>query len=238
MAERRKAASPIVGDAEAALRHAVVEAARTMSREGLSPGRSGNVSARLPGGILITPTGLPYDSLTPEQIVLVLDDGTSPRGALRPSSELQLHRAIYDARPEAGSVVHCHSTNATALACAGKPIPAFHYMVAVAGGIDIPLAPYATFGTQALADAVALTLADRRACLLAHHGQIAFGRDPDAALDLAREIEVLAEQYIKTLQIGGGPVLSEAAMAEVLAKFGTYGQQGKAPGRKARPRKA
>ena len=232
MAERRKAAPP---EAETALRRAVVEAAQAMSREGLSPGRSGNVSARLTGGILITPTGLPYESLTPEQIVLVHDDGAAPAGALLPSSELPLHRAVYEARPEAGSVVHCHSMNATALACAGKPIPAFHYMVAVAGGVDIPLAPYATFGTPALAAAVAATLADRRACLLAHHGQIACGKDLAAALDLAREVEVLAAQYIKTLQIGGGPILGAAAMAEVMAKFRTYGQQ-KTPAKKPRTR--
>jgi L-fuculose-phosphate aldolase len=230
MAERRKAAP---AHAEMALRRAVVEAAQAMSREALSPGRSGNVSARLPGGILITPTGLPYESLAPEQIVLVRDDGSSPPGALLPSSELPLHRAVYEARPEAGAVVHCHSLNATALACAGKPIPAFHYMVAVAGGADIPLAPYAAFGTPALAAAVAATLRHRRACLLAHHGQIACGPDLASALDLARDVEVLAAQYIKTLQIGGGPILDEAAMSEVMDRFRTYGQQ-EAPAKKRR----
>jgi L-fuculose-phosphate aldolase len=223
MAERRKAAS--TSGAEMALRRAVVEGARAMSRDGLSPGRSGNVSVRAPGGILITPTGIPYETLTPEQIVFVRDDGTTAAGALRPSSELQLHRAVYEARPEAGAIVHCHSLNATALACLGKPIPAFHYMVAVAGGTDIPLASYATFGTPELARAVASTLTERRACLMAHHGQIAFGRDLAAALDLAREVETLAALYLKTLQIGGGPILGEAEMAEVLARFGSYGQQ-------------
>lgn len=232
MAERRK---PIRQDAEMALRCAVVEAAQAMSREGLSPGRSGNVSARFDGGVLITPTGLPYEGLTPEQIVLVREDGTSPAGALRPSSELPLHLAVYQARPEAHGVVHCHSLNATALACAGKPIPAFHYMVAVAGGTDIPIAPYATFGTPALAASVAATLAERRACLLAHHGQIACGKDVPAALDLARDVEVLAAQYLKTLQIGGGPILDAGAMAEVLDRFLTYGQQ-EPPAKKPRSR--
>jgi L-fuculose-phosphate aldolase len=232
MADRRKG---LAKEAEAALRRAIVETARAMSAEGLSPGRSGNVSARVPGGILITPTGLPYAALGPEQIVLVRDDGTSPRGALRPSSELPLHRAVYDARPDAGAVVHCHSLYATALACVRKPIPAFHYMVAVAGGCDIPVAPYATFGTGELAAGVAGVLANRRACLLANHGQIACGADLASALDLAREVEVLAAQYIATLQIGGGPILSPPAMAEVLDKFTTYGQQ-KSPAKK--PRKA
>lgn len=232
MAERRR---PAISETEAALRRAVVETAQAMSREGLSPGRSGNVSARSEHGILITPTGLPYDTLTPEQIVLVRDDGTSPPGALSPSSELQLHRAAYSARPDARGVVHCHSLNATALACACRPIPAFHYMVAVSGGMDIPLAPYATFGTVALADAAAAALASRSACLLAHHGQLACGTTPEAALDLAREVEVLAAQYIKTLQIGGGPLLGEAAMREVLEKFKSYGQQEK-PARAKRTR--
>ena len=106
-------------------------------------------------------------------------------------------------------------------------------MVAVAGGSDIPLAPYATFGTRDLADAVAVTLRDRRACLLAHHGQIAYGGDLSAALELAREVEVLAEQYLKTLTVGGGPILSDAEMDEVLAKFETYGQQKPKPSKRS-----
>jgi L-fuculose-phosphate aldolase len=231
MADRRKLSTSV---AEQDLRRAVVETAQAMSREGLSPGRSGNVSVRYDGGALITPSGLPYETLTPEQIVLVRGDGSTARGALLPSSEWQLHLAIYAAHLKAEAIVHCHSPNATALACACRHIPAFHYMVAVAGGADIPLAPYATFGTQELADTVAATLEGRRACLLAHHGQIAFGSSLASALDLAREVEVLAMQYIKTLQIGGGPLLGEAAMAEVLGKFATYGQQKRPAARKPR----
>lgn len=219
MAERRSVA------AETRLRRGIVETACAMSRAGLSPGRSGNVSARCGAGMLITPTGIAYDSLSEESIVFLREDGAARRGSLLPSSEWQLHRAVYDAKPDANAIVHCHSANATALACVGRAIPAFHYMVAVAGGADIPLAPYATFGTRELAEAVAATLRDRRACLLAHHGQIACGVDLAAALELAREVEVLAEQYLKTLSIGGGPILGDAAMAEVLAKFKTYGQQ-------------
>jgi L-fuculose-phosphate aldolase len=232
MAERRKTAAP---DIELAQRRAVVETAQAMSRDGLSPGRSGNVSARHSDGALITPTGLPYETLTPEQIVFVRSDGATEPGSLLPSSEWRLHLAIYATHPSAQAVVHCHSPNATALACAGRAIPAFHYMVAVAGGVDVPLAPYATFGTPELAELVAATLRGRRACLLAHHGQIAFGATLNSALDLAREVEVLAMQYIKTLQIGGGPILDEAAMAEVLSRFRDYGQQKKAAPRKRRP---
>jgi L-fuculose-phosphate aldolase len=231
MAERGKGADAVPVE-EKALRRAVVEAARRLGGEGLSPGTSGNVSARFADGMLITPTGMRYETLTDAQIVFMRMEGSTPRGSLSPSSEWHFHRAIYTAKPEAGAVVHCHSPNATALACALKPIPAFHYMVAVAGGSDIPLAPYATFGTPELADAVVMTLRNRRACLLAHHGQIAYGPDVASALGLAREVETLAEQYLKTLQIGGGPILGDAEMAEVLEKFKTYGQQRPAKARK------
>lgn len=210
---------------DAALRRSVIETARAMSREGLSPGRSGNVSARTSEGMLITPTGLAYEALNPADIVFMSDDGETGPGALKPSSEWRFHLAIYAARPDIGAVVHCHSMNATALACAGKAIPAFHYMVAVAGGPDIPLAPYATFGTAELAEAVAAALRDRNAALMSHHGQVACGADLAAALDLAREIETLAGQYILALQIGGVAVLPEDEMKRVLEKFRGYGQQ-------------
>jgi L-fuculose-phosphate aldolase len=211
--------------AEAALRADIIATARAMSRDGLSPGRSGNVSARVGGGMLITPTGLAYETLRETDIVFVGPAGKRREGERKPSSEWHMHLAVYAARPEAGAVVHCHSMNATALACAEKPIPAFHYMVAIAGGTDIPLAPYATFGTPELAEAVAGALRDRRAALLSHHGQIACGRDLATALDLAREVETLAGQYCRFLQIGGGPLLDEAEMLRVLDKFSGYGQQ-------------
>ncbi len=208
-----------------ALRRTVIEAALAMSREGLSPGRSGNISTRTVGGMLITPTGMTYDVLREENIVFVGENGKTRPGSLQPSSEWQMHNALYAMRPETGAIVHCHSMDATALACAGRPIPAFHYMVAVAGGADIPLVPYATFGTRELAMSVVAALKDRKAALLAHHGQIACGPDLAAALDLAREVETLAGQYCRVLQIGGGPLLDAAEMRRVLEKFQGYGQQ-------------
>jgi L-fuculose-phosphate aldolase len=189
--------------------------------------RSGNVSARQADGFLITPTGVPYDRLRPIDLPHVrLSDGAAS-GPLLPSSETPFHRAIYAARPELNAIVHCHSPHATALACAGRPIPPFHYMVAAAGGASVECAPYATFGSEALsAYAVAALGVRRRACLLANHGQIACGRTLDAALELAREVEALAQQYLLSLQVPGGPVLlDEAEMARVLAKFETYGRQ-------------
>ncbi len=207
---------------EGALRAAVVETAKRMSASGLSFGRSGNVSARYDGGMLITPSGAAYDTLTPEDIVYMDANGTPSGG--KPSSEWRFHQAAYKARPDAGAVVHCHSRSAVALACAHRPIPAFHYMVAVAGGTDIPVAPYATFGTEELAAHVAEALRDRKACLLANHGQIAAAGDLEAALELAGEVENLAAQYLEVLKLGEVHLLDDAQMAEVLARFETYGK--------------
>ncbi len=175
--------------------------------------------------MLITPTGMAYGALTDADIVFVDADGTLFKAGRAPSSEWHFHAAIYRKKPEAQAIVHCHSPSATALACARKAIPAFHYMVAVAGGRDIPLAPYATFGTPDLASAIVKTLENRRACLLANHGQVAFGETLEAALDLAREVEALAAQYITVLQLGAVHILDDAEMDRVLAKFETYGQQ-------------
>lgn len=211
---------------EQSLRAALVETARAMADSGLSPGKSGNVSARgASGGMLITPTGVPYADLCPEDIVRVDAGGQVAPGALRPSSEWQFHLAIYAARPEIGAVVHCHSRHATALACARREIPAFHYMVAVAGGDCIRCAPYATFGTEALGTHAVAALRARQACLLANHGQIALGPTPEKALAMAAEVETLAAQYCTALTIGEPVLLDADEMARVIAKFRHYGQQ-------------
>lgn len=206
-------------------RREVIATARAMAAEGLSVGTSGNVSCRWDGGMLVTPSGVPYDELVADDIVLVNADGSWAPGQRKPSSEWRFHLSAYEARPDAGAVVHCHSLNATALACAHKPIPAFHYMVAVAGGSDIPLAPYATFGTASLAAGVASSLRTRKACLMANHGQIACGETLEAALDLAREVESLAAQYIKVLEIGEPKLLGADEMARVLERFASYGKK-------------
>ena len=217
---------PPVKPAESAARRAVLETARAMSASGLSPARSGNVSTRFSSGLLITPSGMPYDEIGPADIVFVAASGATQSGCRKPSSEWHFHAAAYKARPDAHAVVHTHSMHATVLACAHKPIPAFHYMVAVAGGCDIPLVPYATFGTAALAAHVATGLAHRDACLMANHGQIAIGATLPAALELAHEVETLAEQYLKVLSLGPAHILSETDMAAVLQKFKSYGQRG------------
>jgi L-fuculose-phosphate aldolase len=210
---------------EAAARQAVIDTALAMSRRGLSPGRSGNVSCRWKAGMLITPSGLAYDAIDPQDIVFVGPDGAWPPAGRKPSSEWRFHISAYRARPDMHAVVHTHSLHAVVLACARRPIPAFHYMVAIAGGRDIPCVPYATFGTEELAAQVANGLAQRNACLMANHGQIAVGATLAAALELAAEVETLAEQYYKVLTLGQAHVLSDAEMANVLQRFKSYGQK-------------
>lgn len=209
----------------AELRRRIIQTALALNATGLSPGKSGNVSARHENGMLVTPSGMPYERLTPDDIVFVGLDGTVPPGQRLPSSEWHFHLAIYRARPDAGAVVHAHSLNATALACLRREIPAFHYMVAVAGGFSIRCADYATFGTEELAKNALAALDGRKACLLGNHGQLALGPDLDAAFDLAREVEALAAQYRAALQVGEPVLLDDAEMARVLEKFKTYGKQ-------------
>ena len=212
---------------ESALRDAVVATARAMNGLGINRGKSGNVSARLRcdgfDGFLVTPTGLPYEETELPDIVPMTLDGDA-RGSRLPSSEWRFHRDIYRARPEVNAVVHTHAPFATSLACLHRGIPAFHYMVAVAGGKDIRCAPYATFGTQQLSDHAVEALEQRTACLLANHGMIAVGASPASALALAVEVETLAEMYWRALQLGEPVVLSDAEMQIVIAKFRTYGQ--------------
>jgi L-fuculose-phosphate aldolase len=204
------------------LRLAVVATAREMNALGINRGKSGNVSARMDGGFLVTPSALPYDRTEAEDVVVVTSDGT-PRGRRRPSSEWRFHRDIYAARVEVDAIVHTHSPFATTLACLDRGIPAFHYMVAVAGGDDIRCAPYATFGTQALSDRAVKALEGRRACLLSHHGMIALGASLDAALALAVEVETLAAMYWRALQLGEPTLLSAEEMARVVERFSNYG---------------
>ena len=211
---------------DAALRREVIATARALGPADLGVNRSGNVSARQADGFLVTPTGVPYEALEPDDLVLVPLDGGPPRGRLLPSSETPFHLAIYRARPELSAIVHCHSPHATALACTRRGIPSFHYMVAAAGGSSILCAPYATFGTEALSDHAVEALAEgRRACLLANHGQIACGPTLAKALELAREVEMLARQYLLALQAGEPVLLDEAEMARIIEKFGAYGKQ-------------
>jgi len=211
-------------DEELRLREEIVEVAQAMATRGLNSGTSGNVSARLADGLLVTPSGVVPDRLTPPAIVRLDAEGRAPAGAMKPSSEWRMHAGLYARRPDMNAVVHCHSRHATILACAGRPIPAFHYMVAVGGKSLIPLAPYRTFGTAELAQAVAEALDGGFACLMANHGQIVGAATLPKALAIAEEVEEQAAVYWGTLAIGGPNILDEAQMAAVFAQFKGYGQ--------------
>ncbi len=202
----------------------IVATCRAMNAAGINQGSAGNVSARFAAGFLITPTGMPYERLTAQDIVLLDLDGDT-HDARKPSSEWRMHRDIYTSRPEAGAVLHAHSTFATALSCLRLDIPAFHYMVAVAGGRDIRCADYALFGTQELSDAMLAALEGRRACLLGTHGMICFDDDLERVLKLGIEVETLAKQYWHARQAGDPVILSDAQMDAVLEKFAGYGQR-------------
>ncbi len=208
------------------LRQALTLAMQKMQAEGLSKGKSGNMSIRTDAGLLITPTGILPDQLTADAMVHVDFSGNDLEAdQLKPSSEWPMHGAIYQHRPDTQAIVHCHSRYATTLACAGKSIPAFHYMVAVAGGDDIPCTPYAIFGSEQLAQHTAKALNQRNACLLGNHGQIALGNTIEEALHLAIEVEELAAQYWGTLTLGECQLLSQDEMREVIEQFKAYGQQ-------------
>lgn len=206
------------------LRREVIETVRAAEALGLNAGTSGNASVRTAEGLLITPSGVPNAALKPADIV-AMNFGGSAEGGHAPSTEWPFHLGILKARPDIGAVVHTHSDYATALACLGRDIPAFHYMIAAAGGNSIRCAPYATVGSQALSDAAIAALEDRRACLLANHGAIALGVDLAAALDLARTVETLARQYCLALGAGSPAILDDAEMEAVLEKFKTYGRR-------------
>jgi len=207
------------------LHQILIETAVAMNSSGVNCGTSGNLSVRTDTGFLITPSGLDYNDLVPEDIVSMNLDGEW-QGSNAPSSEWRIHRDIYRQREDALAILHAHPTFCTTLACLGKPIPAFHYMVAVAGGKDIRCSPYATFGTQELSDHVLAALEDRRACLMANHGVVCIGGDLSGALALAVEVEQLAQVYYQCLVAGEPVVLDDEEMERVLEKFKGYGKRG------------
>lgn len=208
---------------EAELRQALTDTAIAAQREGLNRGASGNLSVRCGDGYLITPSGMPAMEQSSGDIVWMDFDGNA-QGMRKPSSEWRFHRDLFVARPEFGAVLHAHSTFATTLACLGRDIPPFHYMIAVAGGKTIRCAPYATFGTQELSNHAIVAMKERKACLLANHGLLVAESNLERALALAVEVENLCEQYCRLLQIGKPNLLSDEEMDVVLEKFKGYGQ--------------
>jgi L-fuculose-phosphate aldolase len=206
------------------LRVELIETCRQMNTLGINQGTSGNVSVRTTDGFLITPSGIPYDAMTPEQVVAMDLEGGYV-GDYLPSSEWRMHMDILRHHADAVAVVHTHSIYATALACLRIGIPAFHYMIGIGGGSDIRCSDYATFGTQALSETMITAMEGRAACLLANHGMICHGPNLAKALWRAVEVETLAKQYWIARQLGEPVILSEEEMNGVLARFKSYGKQ-------------
>lgn len=221
---------------ERQLREAIIAKCRWMNASGLNQGTSGNISARYKDVMLITPSATPYDAMKPEMIAAMPLEGEhgSWSGPLQPSTEWRFHLDIMRGRPDVGGVVHTHSTYATVLAIARKPIPACHYMMAAFGGNDIRCAGYARFGTAELSELALTALEGRNGCLLANHGMIAVGANLDKAMWLAVELETIARQYYLSLTLGSPHILSEAEIADTAKGFSTYGLQPP----KAKPAKA
>ena len=202
---------------QATLRGEMVDICRRMNSSGINQGTAGNLSVRCGSGFLITPSGRPYDTMTADDIVEMEFDGTYV--GHRPSSEWRFHRDILKARTDIDVVLHCHSIFATTLAVHHKTIPSFHYMTGVAGGTTIRCADYATFGTQELSDNALVALKDRLACLLGQHGQISLGKNMEAALWLAIEVETLSHMYVHALMLGEPPILPDEEMTRVIEQM-------------------
>ena len=212
-------------DTDATARADALAAMRRLDALGLNRGSTGNLSLRASaGGFWITPTGMPAEELGADDFVHLADDGQVLAGDWAPSSEWPFHRAVYAARPDLAAVVHMHSPHATALACLRRPLPAFHYMVAVAGGVDVPCTPYHLFGTEALSQAVAAAFAQRQACLMANHGLVAGGSTLAQAMKVAVEVEALCGIYLQALAVGEPALLDAAQMAKVIERFRHYGR--------------
>jgi L-fuculose-phosphate aldolase len=204
------------------LRFEVIKYAKMLNSKKLSALRSGNISVRYKDGFLITPSGAKYSSLKKKDVVFVSLKGIFNKKKGIPSSEWRFHQDIYLNKKEAKAIVHAHSTCATAISTHGKSIPAFHYMVAMAGGNDIKCAKYATYGTRQLSNNILKALKNRFACLIGNHGQIVFSENLSKAFELAEEVENLSHQYITALKIGKPKILSLKEMKKVLGKAKNY----------------
>lgn len=205
-------------------RRALVALYRDLAQRGMNTGSSGNVSARMPDGMLITPTGCSAETLREADLVAMSLDGTVRSGPA-PSSEWSMHAAIYQAYPAAAWLVHTHADACTALACLNEGLPGFHYMVTRFGGGDVSCAPYVTFGTPELAGLAVTALDGRSACLLANHGMVVLGRDAKDALDGAVLLETLCRQYLLARAAGPVRLLTAAEIQAAQERFKTYGSQ-------------
>lgn len=212
---------------EPEIRRSIIDNCLFMNRSGLNQGNSGNISVRFGDTMLITPSSIPYDEMTPEMIAAMPIEGEygNWQGPKEPSSEWRFHLDIMRSQPGVGAVVHTHASYSTILAIARKPIPACHYMVAAFGGDDVRVAGYARYGTKALSEHVQVALKGRSACLMANHGMLAVGSSLKKAMWRAVELETIAKQYYHSLLIGGPVLLSPEQIAETMESFASYGLQ-------------
>ncbi|MBY5934905.1 class II aldolase/adducin family protein [Tateyamaria omphalii] len=206
-----------------ATRQSMIDACLWMNARHLNQGTSGNISVRIDGGILITPSGVAYDALTPDALVTIPLDGLPDRDGPKPSTEWPFHQGMHQARPDMPVVLHAHPPYCSVLAVQRRKIPACHYMVAAFGGNDVPLADYALFGSPELCANMAEIMADRHGCLMANHGATVLGETVDKACWRLEELETLARTYLFS-SIGGAPhILSDEEMSEVISAFKDYG---------------
>ncbi len=207
-------------------RKTIIEIGNRMISSRLTTGTGGNLSIfnRDENLVAIKPSGVPYQTMQPEDVVIVNLEGETVDGRLKPSSEIRFHLSIYKARPDVNAILHSHQVYATTIACLGVELPAVHYLVAWCGD-KVPLATYATFGTQALSDNILSVLGDYKACLLENHGLVTMGATLDEAFDIAEELELVSQIYIQAKAIGEPKILNAEQMAEVMEKFKSYGNQ-------------
>ncbi|AGI69585.1 L-fuculose phosphate aldolase FucA [Octadecabacter antarcticus 307] len=205
-----------------ATRQSIIDGCLWMEQAGLNQGTSGNISVRVDGGLLITPSAVPYASMTPAMICKIPLEG-APASGQYPSTEWQFHQSVLQARGDVGAVVHAHPANATAIAIQRRSIPAVHYMVAAFGGTDVPCTGYALFGSDALSVMIADAVRARHGCLLANHGALTVGDTLDRALWRMQELENLSRVMLLAEQSGTPVILSDADIADTLASFQGYG---------------
>lgn len=206
------------------LRQAIIDTCKEMNTRGINQGTSGNISARVGKRMIITPSGIPYDSMTPDMLVSISLKGKGKnKGPYPPSTEWQFHQALLRSKPEMHAVVHAHPVHCTALSINRSEIPACHYMIAIFGGNTVPLADYALFGSQDLADHVTGAMASRHGCLMANHGAVVVGETLEKALWRMEELEVLARAFIVSQSIGTPHILSRGEINEVLGAVANYG---------------
>ncbi|WP_293009299.1 MULTISPECIES: class II aldolase/adducin family protein [unclassified Oscillibacter] len=207
-------------------RELVTEYGRKLSAAGLCPGTSGNLSIYRPedGLMTISPSGMDYDQIQPEDVVIADLNGRVTDGGRKPSSEWALHAVFYQHKPKAQAVVHTHSVYCTTFAVLGQSLQAVHYAIGDAGTDEVPCAPYRTFGTPELAQEAIAACGSGNAVLLANHGIVVCGDDLSGAYSLARNLEYVAELQYRALCVGTPNVLTQSQMAQVLERFQSYGQ--------------